>query len=253
MARERLVRRISFKPLLIDGSLAINDDGFAISLRCEESEIEEYTRRLQSDHTGKSLPWRTRFTLAHEIAHTFFFDISCRPPRTKVNFENPRTLHSLERSCNRAALQLLLPEATFADRYRGVDFLLPKLLRQLSSDAAISAPAIVVRFNYLRRVSHPFGILICAERSPKGFVINSISRHSGLRSVFKDVDVGQPLTALISDKNFLLNGGKLEEIPVADDNQANKLLGKFIARCERSRPSSSIGGVFVTLQPEIEI
>lgn len=252
IARQRLVNQIVFKPLLIDGSIAVAENGFSISLRCEESEIDEFTRKLNRDDTGRLLPWRTRFTLAHEIAHTFFFDITRRPPRSKVDFDNPRTMHSLEQSCHRAALQLLLPEATLATRYWRMDFLLPSSLRKICFDAAISAPAVIMRFRYLRRITHPFGILLCVERSPDGFVINSISRHPGCREAFESSKPGQSLRALIPDPGFLLNEGTKSELTVLDKSRNNPDSNSFTARCE-GRSAAKVGALFVTLQPNPNI
>jgi hypothetical protein len=249
IARERLVHKIQFEPLLIDGSITPDDEGFVISLKCDESEIREFTAQLHTDDTAKNLPWRTRFTLAHEIAHTFFFDVNSLPPRTKVDFANSQTAKSLERSCHRAALQLLLPEMTFATRYRTTDFLQPKSLRQICFDAAMSAPAVIMRFRFLRRLTHPFGILVAVEQWSDGLFISCVSRHSALKNVFKGIGPGQPLKKAIPEREFVLNGGSKSEIAIQDVHVGQK---RFIVRAER-RSRTGIGALFVTLQPELQI
>jgi len=248
IARTRSVRQIEFKPLLVDGSITICEDGFIISLGCKESEVDEFTRNLADDETGKSLPWRTRFTLAHEIAHTFFFDIKCKPPRSTVNYKHRRTLQSLERSCNRAALELLLPETVFANRYADTDFILPSSLRRVCFEAAMSAPALILRFLYLRRSTHPFGVLIAAERSLGGFTVNAISRHPGLKAWFAHLKQGDSVNAIVNDKDFLLNGGAEAELKVRVPDNHNGLVRAFTARCERPGQKGR-GAVFMTLDP----
>src|SRR5436190_15592749 len=81
MADERNVREIDFRPLLVDGTLSLRNDGFLVTIDCEEGEEEMLRDALAADPTGRSLPRRARFSIAHEIAHTFFFDLQDSPPR----------------------------------------------------------------------------------------------------------------------------------------------------------------------------
>ena len=78
IAAHREVRRIEFAPLLMDGGLAVRSDGFVIYVRCDIGEGADLTARLAEDGTGSTLPQRilrrARFTIAHEIAHTFFYE-----------------------------------------------------------------------------------------------------------------------------------------------------------------------------------
>jgi hypothetical protein len=85
----RKVTSISYKEMQIDGRLLPHEDGFSVELK-------------------KSQRGRENFTLAHEIAHTFFFELV---PTVKY-----RKLYSLspvdneeESLCNMAAAELLMP------------------------------------------------------------------------------------------------------------------------------------------------
>src|ERR1700719_5074463 len=85
MAEERKVREIDFRPLLVDGGLSLLDDGFLITVNCEEGEEKKMREAFDTDPTGRTLPRRARFTIAHEIGHTFFFDLRSDPPKQTVN------------------------------------------------------------------------------------------------------------------------------------------------------------------------
>src|SRR5205823_13085544 len=88
IAASRAVRRIEFRPLLTHGGLAVRNDGFIIYVRCNTAQNADLTARFAKDGTGGSLPTamarRARFTIAHEIAHTFFYDIRRMPPQPKT-------------------------------------------------------------------------------------------------------------------------------------------------------------------------
>src|SRR3954447_17198360 len=76
IARARKVREVVFRPLLMDGCLGVRKDGFVIFVRCEPRNSGELKRAWSADHARyRLLSPRMRFTIAHEIAHTFFFDV----------------------------------------------------------------------------------------------------------------------------------------------------------------------------------
>jgi hypothetical protein len=248
IARERMVTRIEFRPLLVDGGISVEPDGFKIFIHCNRSESRDFQGRLARDDTARFLPARARFTLAHEIAHTFFFDLNDRPPASIVDFNNRQTLHSLEKVCHRAALHMLLPEVILHRDYRQSDLLDPLVLRALSSRAKISTPALVLRFRYLETFSHPFGIIACIQRDQGRFVVGAISRHEGCRDVFRKAKAGSTLDTLISDAQFILNGGDKSELVVGAGTSGNRY---FRFQCEEPVPSGR-RSVFVTGRPEID-
>lgn len=51
--------------------------------------------------------WEARFTLAHEIAHTFWFDLSTSPPRKTFPLLSKRISEAF---CNRIAAEILMPK-----------------------------------------------------------------------------------------------------------------------------------------------
>jgi hypothetical protein len=206
MAHEQGVREIDFRPLIVDGGLSLLDDGFLISVRCEENEGDDLHSAFEKDSTGRGLPPRARFTIAHEIAHTFFFDRESSPPKTLINYKDRRVLPSLENACSRAARQLLIPEFILRD-FAEADFLQPTNLRRLADDAFVSPPAVIVRFSSLLRIPMPYGLLMSVDRAKDRFTIGSVSQHEGFRNIFSNVERGALIDSIVADREFVFNGG----------------------------------------------
>ncbi len=69
-------------------------------------------------------PTRTKFSEAHEIAHTFFYDISKHPPQRLLAFSSSVLANRKEEGiCNDFARELLMPlelVRLYADRFQGL-------------------------------------------------------------------------------------------------------------------------------------
>lgn len=212
MAQERKVREIDFRPLIVDGGMSLLDDGFLITVHCEEGEEQKFRDAFDADPTGRSLPRRVRFTIAHEIGHTFFFDLRTNQPKETEDHTDRRTLPSIEDACNLAARQLLLPEFFLVNQYSQgygqADLRNPEVLRDLAERAAMSPPALVLRFESLLRFTMPDGMLLCVQQTNEGFLIQHIVRHAGYKDVFLDAVKGTPVTTIVQDKKFVLLGGQ---------------------------------------------
>ena len=139
IAATRSVQRIQFTPLFTDGGLAVRKDGFVIYVRCDTGQGFDLTGRLAEDGTGSTLPTtiarRARFTIAHEIAHTFFYDVRKMPPRPKTKIDGAATATKLELTCNRIAGLILLPETLMRQHFAEFDFDCPEELRMLANVA----------------------------------------------------------------------------------------------------------------------
>ena len=88
IAELQSVRKIEFRPLLVDGGLAVIHDGFHVFVSCEPNEAEHLNHLFGQDGTGRTLPKtlvkQARFTIAHEIAHTLLYDLKTTPPRSVI-------------------------------------------------------------------------------------------------------------------------------------------------------------------------
>ncbi len=87
---------------------------------------------------------RERFSKAHELAHTFFYDLTTMPPRKLVRTDDPLAYRKMEDICNAFASELLLPEAMVAnslDRLNGRSY--AEAVQTLSSEYAVSAEVVI--------------------------------------------------------------------------------------------------------------
>jgi len=178
---------------LSEGTISIGDDGFAISVGADTYEVEDLQTRFRDDSTGKRLPHRLRFTLAHEIAHTFFFDLNSRPPKNKVHLENPRTLHALEMACNTIAGGLLLPKEIFERRFAGKSLHDPDTLSKIANTAHMSKPALISRLAKLGSSTLPPAIFASVRRKGHELVIEAVWRHYSFHAMFSELKAGAPL------------------------------------------------------------
>lgn len=89
------IRRIEYRPMIPEGVLSVADGGFNL-----------FVQDNFNDRSGVSR--RVRFTVSHEISHTFFYDASQSPPQRLRRA--PRG-ERLEQLCNLGAADLLVPES----------------------------------------------------------------------------------------------------------------------------------------------
>lgn len=186
------VHRIQFKQLLTDGGLAVEGNGFVIYVRCGPGEEEDFTSRFADDGTGRTLPkssrHRARFTIAHEIAHTLFYDLRKAPPAFRFRIEDDSSATKLEIACNTIAGTLVLPETLMPQELLDCDSIGPEVLRRLADQAMVSDQAIIRRFKQLRRFPHPEGMLASVSQRNGDWVIDATSCHYSLRELFSSAN-----------------------------------------------------------------
>jgi len=254
IATNRAVRRIEFTPLLTLGGLAVCDDGFNIYVRCDIGQSADLTARLTEDGTGASLPpaisRRARFTIAHEIAHTFFYDIRRMPPRPKTHVNDGVSATKLELACNQIAGLILMPGAVVQRDFAKFDFGRPEELRMLADAALVSAQAVIHRFKHLDKLSHPEGILVSVNQDGADWTISAISRHYSLRNIFVGAKVGASIKALVDDPDFVLFGGETREAHARYIGHGGKRVMRFA--CEIGFAPRRSRGLFVVGMPVLE-
>ena len=211
IAARRAVRRIEFAPLLTDGGLAVRNDGFIIDVRCELGTGSELTARLANDGTGSTLPEtirrRARFTIAHEIAHTFGYDLRRLPPAALFDLKVPTSIRSLEVICNRIAGTLLLPEWWLTRQLSDGDWLDPRRLSSLAKAALVSRETLTRQLQRINPETHPEGIIACVEKQASVPVIRAISTHYRFKELFLDAKAGASLQNLILHPDLRAFGG----------------------------------------------
>lgn len=128
IARLQHICEIQLRPMLIDGGTQVIDDGFRVYLH-------NATVRSLTDDDVKGLDSRQRFSLAHEIVHTLFFDLSSGTPILKPGSpKGPK----LEKLCNIGARRILVPERMLRKLLKGQEPISLKLLRQVCDNFKVS-------------------------------------------------------------------------------------------------------------------
>ncbi len=108
VARHRKVRKVTLRLMVRRGALVPVSDGFQVFVR----NLEMKDLDIGAPEPEGILNSQQRFTLAHEIAHTFFYkDRGGVPVSTgKVKKYGGKTKeHNLEERCDRIAKRLLVP------------------------------------------------------------------------------------------------------------------------------------------------
>ena len=251
IAAHRAVRRIEFAPLLTDGGLAVRKDGFIIYVRCDFGKGANLTALFARDGTGRTLPEtirrRARFTIAHEIAHTFGYDQRRLPPAALFDVKTPTSVRSLEFICNRIAGTLLLPEWWLTRQFSSGDWLEPTRLSTLATNAVVSRETLTRQLRRISSAIHPEGIITCVENQSSVPVIRAISRHYGFKELFPGAKTGASLRKLICEPDLLPFGGAQRSI-----EKSIGLVGgqqrRFQFECEPSAAKSDVS-FFLTVRP----
>lgn len=161
LARIQRVRIIEFRPMILDGCIDVIAGGFNIFLRGDS---------FQSWNVDEDIEWarlkpRQRFTLAHEIVHTFFYDLSGELP--VVSKRAPK-VSIIEHLCQYGAGQMLLPERLLTPFFDLNKFLDHKLTVKLARGFGTSSEVVIRRVNRIERFKNPDWALILAKTDRSG-------------------------------------------------------------------------------------
>jgi len=170
LAVKRGITQIHFRPMPCDGAIGAAADGFVVQL---SSDKDQRVPCVAVDSTALSP--RQRFTLAHEIGHTFFYDGARRAVRPHPN---ARLLESL---CNQAARILLLPEF-LVEREIGVGrrFNSIEMARDLASSAVVSPEVVLNRLDGIEHLKETDYALLSLRLRDGGMLITTgVCLHGG--------------------------------------------------------------------------
>jgi Zn-dependent peptidase ImmA (M78 family) len=142
------IRRVEFRPMLVDGGLAIDGDGFIMFINCEADNVAIYKQKyLEED--GRSLPNRVRFTIAHELVHTFFYDRAGPIPKSKLLKIQAKELDSLESACDMGANELLVPPRVLQSKLDQERELSLDVVRRFAKEFAVSLETLLIALESL--------------------------------------------------------------------------------------------------------
>ena len=235
IASLRKVRDVIFRPLLLDGCLGVRSDGFVIFVLADKRRTDELKKAWRG---GGTLPPRTRFTIAHEIAHTFFYDIETYRPRTDIDLTVPQTMNSLEIACNEVAAHMLLPDQLLLNELPKLNVLDPAALRRFARRAGVSTSMLTVRLKQSVDWSGKLGAILCVQQEAEGASVISKAMHYALRPHLGTDREETALTELIPDRSFVMNGGKKHEViyPLSCRIGNQRATQELVWRCEKVEP-----------------
>lgn len=144
IARKQCINEIVFRPLLIAGGLALRDDGFVAYIKSDKRSADNYHRDFVMNG-GLGLPPRLRFTIAHEIVHTFLYDLEARPPIAQLKAHDQGTFRALEGVCNAGAGRVILPSNRMKELLSSVSFFEPEFFLEFVRERGASVATAVVR------------------------------------------------------------------------------------------------------------
>jgi hypothetical protein len=150
LAERRRVTAVEFRPLLVDAMLTTHPNGFRIFFNSNGEDASELQKRFQGECQEQLMSSRLRFSLAHELAHTFFYNLSEGTPKLEKQFRpgGKRTeRENLERSCNKLAAQMLLPTPMLKAALRRMETIDPRSLSEFAKQAGVSIEALVRRLS----------------------------------------------------------------------------------------------------------
>lgn len=247
IASARHVRKVIFRPLLVDGCLTVVNEGFKIYVRCKKEHSDEMRARFESERELGPLPQRMRFTVAHEIAHTLFYRIEQGRPTHPLSITNQKRLGAIERTCNKVAARILLPTELLRSELRSLDPFAPNDLRRLAEKTAVSGPMLVNRIREMGAWTSEIGVIAYIEPEAGVYTFKALFISAIVSKIFPSALIGAPFSCFCSEHQFFPNGGK--ESQVEFDVKCQTTLGKGIQKfqllCEDSRSSGRHRGLFV--------
>ncbi len=150
LAERRKVTSVDFCPLLVDAMLTTHPEGFRILLNSDGGRDQELKERYRNESKRKLLQPRLRFSIAHELAHTFFYDLTGESPKLSKKFKSgggQTELENLERYCNTIASHLLLPTQMLSDAFLRIKAITPESILELAQTTGVSLPALLFRLD----------------------------------------------------------------------------------------------------------
>jgi Zn-dependent peptidase ImmA (M78 family) len=211
IAEGRKVTSVDFCPLLVDAMLTTHSDGFRILLNSDGGRAQELKERYNNESKERTMNPRLRFSIAHEIAHTFFYDISTKSPRLTKKFSSGgglTELDNLERNCNTLASHLLLPTSMIRNEFLRLKDITPESVLNLARKAGVSLQALLLRLSksdslFIERYYR--GCIVLIEQHEDGMKIRAIAKP-------KSLNIARQLSLMRSCEPWKLNARDGSEI-----------------------------------------
>jgi Zn-dependent peptidase ImmA (M78 family) len=186
LSERRRVTSVDFCPLLVDAMLTTHPNGFRILLNSGGGRAQELKERYCNESKGRILPSRLRFSIAHELAHTFFYDLKGESPKLSKKFTSgggKTELENLERHCNTIASHLLLPTQMLAAEFLKIKTVTPESILELAQTTGVSPQALLFRLDksdslFIRKYFR--GCVVLVEQHDEELKVRAIAKPRSL-------------------------------------------------------------------------
>lgn len=206
IAAECKVRDVVFRPLFVDGGLGLHPQGgFVVYVKCDRERAAEH--RAEFDAGGYHLPGRMRFTIAHEIVHTFFIDPQTPYEQLKQKKLHPNELNALEQTCDYAANRLLIPDIHFRRFLSGNNYLSAQQIIRISADFSVSPNAVISRLADMGSWGGYSGNVAIVDFRHGDLVFDMTASDFAARQLFKDAVRGAAVRNIVFDPLLQAFGG----------------------------------------------
>jgi hypothetical protein len=235
VAECRKVTSVDFCPLLVDAMLTTHSQGFRILLNSDSGRPEELKERYRNESKVKMLHTRLRFSIAHELAHTFFYDLKKTPPKLSKRFTpgGRRTeLENLERHCNTIASHLLLPTKMFKIGFLRLKAITPESIANFAQTAGVSLQAFLLRLDrsdslFINKLFR--GCIVLVDQHENGSKVRAIAKP-------KSFNIARQLLQMQPNECWKLNANDGNEIiPDALHNNSTVVLDVETSRSKSQK------------------
>jgi hypothetical protein len=242
LAKACQVTDVIFKPMLVDGGLGISEQGFTVYVNTKEEQCIPIHNLYQTERLGRTLPVRHRFTIAHELAHTLFYDVTpSSEPKLLPIAARKANLDKLEVACNRIAAALLLPDKFLLHEKERLDIYNPNHLRLLARRSAVSDRTLSIRLESALGQ----GAIFCCEKRSEEWLISSV--HP--KKAFSDAVCSTPFCVQFPNTGLLVDGGGATKVQYEWRPQtAGRLVVPIELKCESATEEAQTR-IFITLRP----
>lgn len=181
------IKEVVFQPLLVEAGLAVDPDGFVVYVNAgAESEKEMQSAFDGTDREERRLSGRARFSLAHELVHTFFYDTSKRPYANRLPGTKAKEIDSLESACNFGASLLLLPTRLLKADTGKLDVMSIEGIDALTGKYHVSLECLINRLEHLEDWTPKRGLICLVRAHGDSFRLRAIAKSASVRGLFKD-------------------------------------------------------------------
>jgi hypothetical protein len=225
IAERRRVTSVEFVTMPVRAMLTTHPKGFRVFLKTDDDEqAMELKRRYDDKEQERPLPIKFRFSLAHELAHTLFYELGTPDERPKTIREfraggGKTILENLEKYCNRIAGHLLMPSPFFRTEMLKLKSLQPRELLAFAERAEASVESVVARLGEEDGVflHHDLrGCVAAIRKTAKGFFVRSIAKPRSLNIAkeIRSIQSGEEWQVTTDSGQPTMDGGAAEQMKI---------------------------------------